>query len=703
MVTEIDVACCLGAVGKRLSSIDLEDLNSSIVERIWDASLGAYGSEVMRVVRPVVSAFPLSFGADGMTYSVPRSYSAEIERAIDGFMVESSEFKSFVNDAIRDYVLIWGVSTEDENLVRAALRAGADPDARARYKGVLMTSLVDSATAGSTSICKMLLDSGANPNIRKHNSETPLACAANYGHLEICELLLAAGANPNAKTYAGTPLALADGSKIVRLLLEHGADPNIPDSDGDIPVIGSIDVGNIEEIDLLINYGTDMEHANAEGETPMDRAKKRGLYETVVKLIRSAGEEVSVSGPSRLSAEESRAVLPRLSAACAADDFEKAMDLLKEGADPNEMSFEGRAPVHYCNEVALVCLLEHFGANINAIDGFGNTPLINFCLRDGVNSNRDRAITFLIGAGADVDMKNAKGLSAKDIVASSGNRDAFAALERGVHIVEADRRKIESRLDKQKRDLEEWRAESRSLEEADSWEEAITCCFIACALSDLDMLKSDEGFVKDNLSVTVGFSGSNVCNMLMVACENAAIDVVKYLISLGVDVNQVDDTGQTALRYAAISWRDASEKIDALIEAGADVNHRCDDGSAALSDAAFAQNVEAAKALIANGADVGNRDARGYTAISWTCGKGVPGSEIVELLLRHGADVCDLYNMDCVLQYRDYESDDFFLRTNDVMLRPQDLKERHLYEFSLMPVMVTAHGKQKLRSQGFSF
>lgn len=69
------------------------------------------------------------------------------------------------------------------------------------------------------------------------------------------------------------------------VLLKFGADPNIPDADGDLPIIGSIDNNNVEEIELLIKHGTDMSHVNKQGETPLDRACKRGNIELVQRLM----------------------------------------------------------------------------------------------------------------------------------------------------------------------------------------------------------------------------------------------------------------------------------------------------------------------------------------------------------------------------------------------------------------------------------
>ena len=57
--------------------------------------------------------------------------------------------------------------------------------------------------------------------------------------------------------------------------------------------------------------------------------------------------------------------------------------------------------------------------------------------------------------------------------------------------------------------------------------------------------------------------------------------------------------------------------------------------------------------------------------------------------------------MDCILQYLDYENGSPHGMPREIFLRPQELKERHLYEHALLPVRVSEHGKQKLQSEGF--
>lgn len=611
-------------------------------------------------------------------------------------------------------LLTMGIVKNNSELVKQGLEQGESPNKRYTYEEnndsitvpnpvYTITPIVQAAVMGSLPISKLLVEYGADVNLCQSNGESALANAANRGNVELVSFLLEHGADPNLRKSFGTPLAFADGVAVMRVLLDHGADPNIPDDDGDLPIIGSIDANSLDEIELLVRYGTDLSYANKQGETPLDRAKRRGNFGSVVAFAQAAEQGGPDAGPASSNGPASPSELPELSAACVKGDFEKAISLLDSGADPNERSADGRTPLFYCKEVAFVCLLEHFGADVNATDALGNTPLVQFLTGDNSRRNCERAIMFLIEAGADVDAKNDEGLSVREIAQSVANRDIKAAFEQGLGVAEKKRRRYEDMLGRQKNRREGWHEECRPLEPADSRERAVINCVNACAFSDLDVLKASEDFVQSNLSVRIGPEGANRYSMLMMACINASVEVVEYLISLGANVNQIDDEGQISLHYAAISWRDAAEKINALANAGADVNHRNNDGLAALSNAACVQNVAAAKALIAHGADVGSRDNQGYSAISWTCARETPEAEIVELLLRDGADVRDLYATGCVLQYADYDSCNGYGVPREGFLRPQDLRERHLYEHSLIPAWLSEQGGHHFLSHGFVF
>jgi len=65
--------------------------------------------------------------------------------------------------------------------------------------------------------------------------------AAYRGHADVAKVLLESGADPDAKNKEGnTPLhaaAYRGHIDVASLLLEHGADPCVTNKDGDIPLV----------------------------------------------------------------------------------------------------------------------------------------------------------------------------------------------------------------------------------------------------------------------------------------------------------------------------------------------------------------------------------------------------------------------------------------------------------------------------------
>ena len=91
-------------------------------------------------------------------------------------------------------------------------------------------ALVEEAFKGHTETVKLLLDKGADVNMKTDNGYTALIEASENGHIEIVKLLLDKGADVNAKDNGGnTPLILASMCgriEVVSMLLENGADVN---------------------------------------------------------------------------------------------------------------------------------------------------------------------------------------------------------------------------------------------------------------------------------------------------------------------------------------------------------------------------------------------------------------------------------------------------------------------------------------------
>lgn len=101
-------------------------------------------------------------------------------------------------------------------------------------------------------------------------------------------------------------------------------------------------------------------------------------------------------------------------------------------------------------------------------------------------------------------------------------------------------------------------------------------------------------------------------------CADASPEEIHERLSEGVDVNEKNHNGMTALMNAAMH-NDNPEVIRVLIDAGAKVNavNMNSSGNTALIFAAMYNNPDAVKALIDNGADITTTNTEGKTAYDY--------------------------------------------------------------------------------------
>ncbi len=103
-----------------------------------------------------------------------------------------------------------------------------------------------------------------SPNLRDPNGDFAIHIAAEKGNVKILEVLLQKGANPNVTNRTQqTPLELAidkNQADVVEMLLKNGADPNWSCSDGKSPLIACIIKNqNHAIIDSLLKHGADLD------------------------------------------------------------------------------------------------------------------------------------------------------------------------------------------------------------------------------------------------------------------------------------------------------------------------------------------------------------------------------------------------------------------------------------------------------------
>lgn len=159
-----------------------------------------------------------------------------------------------------------------------------------RYGDTLLSS---SITNGKAQIANWILDQGIDPN--DQSKQLPLNNAVLrsswYGNkmFTVIEKLIKSGADVNGKSNSRkqTPLhgAKLAGYDVVKILLEHGADPNTQDKWGQTPLhLFAGHVGEVQTIHLLITYGADASIKDKDGNTPLHKMIGHWLGEDSVKV-----------------------------------------------------------------------------------------------------------------------------------------------------------------------------------------------------------------------------------------------------------------------------------------------------------------------------------------------------------------------------------------------------------------------------------
>ncbi|MXX05216.1 MAG: hypothetical protein F4Z71_00470 [Gammaproteobacteria bacterium] len=422
----------------------------------------------------------------------------------------------------------------DWERLRALVEDGINPDA---IYGDGSTALHWASYHDNAAAAGLLIDSNADVNATTDLGATPLWLAAENGSLEMANLLLEAGADPNIALFSGETIVMtaaqSGNGDVVRALLAAGADPDAAVTREQTALMWAANRGHAGAVAALIEFGADVHARSLVREQFVKSEKEQDSHPAYMYWIEEGGNTA-------------------LMFAARAGDLRSVQLLVAAGSKINEGNAFGTTPlimaVHGGNPALLETLLEA-GANVDG-DGPGHTALHAAVLRGNL-----AAVEILLAHGADTEAVIEKPTPVRRQTTDYNFHDAligstplwlaarFAEPEimQALLAAGADPFTVNNVSYPAQRRGENYQAEE----------------------GDINLLMAAAGMGHRRLRLSWG-TPERRAGQLDRSQEDLVREAVSIALQSGVDLNQPDANGQTALAFAR-ERRYAS--VAALLEA----------------------------------------------------------------------------------------------------------------------------------------
>lgn len=406
--------------------------------------------------------------------------------------------------------------------------------------------------------------------------------AIEKGNLEEVKSAIGKGANVNERDplVGDTPLvrAIREGNlDIVKCLVEHGASVNEFDVWNHTPLHKAIDHQHLNIVKFLIENGANINaKEKPNGKTPLMEAvfwnnfdivdyllskgaevnEKDNRGRTALDMAKQSGAQAIVNRLEGRPSEERLIATNHLVKAVERGDLDGIKSTLNQGADINKKMFRG------------------WPLFVDAVTW----------KKGGIDKKKLDIAKYLIENGADVNLKDDDGVPP---LIHMVNWDYFDLVK---ILVEKGAKIEENVMD--------------------------TALRLAARNGNFDMfiyLVEKGGNIKKKgmqLFIAVA-SGVELRQEVSLS----RLKIIDYLTEKGVDINEKNDQGWTALTYSAIDTECSSQLAKYLIARGAKIDEKDNKGRTPLMIAVTSSCFEMVECLVENGADINVKDKQGETVL----------------------------------------------------------------------------------------
>jgi cytohesin len=288
-------------------------------------------------------------------------------------------------------------------MVDALIRLGADQNPVSSYG---CTPLIEAVDYMDSAMAKRLADVGANVNYCSGEFGSALSCAAQRGSIDVARMLLDHEADPNVGKPLIVAFTTSADS-MVPLLVERGADVNLRGTEGNTPLLMAVQFGSYDLVKYLLEHGAAQSiNITDVRQHPLTTAVRKNLPEIVKLLLQYGADPNTVEMDENSSQYEYKSALIYsmeignaeiasqliksganvsqyqgqypLSYSLYLNQFDITKMLVLAGARPQEGELWDGSPLHqavYQNAPDVVELMLNNGWDVNLGDHFDITPL----------------------------------------------------------------------------------------------------------------------------------------------------------------------------------------------------------------------------------------------------------------------------------------------------------------------------------------